>query len=328
MLSRVAENIYWMARYIERAENTARLINVNTFLLLDLPKKVRFGWMPLIEITGSGKLYKQLYNDETERSGVRFLVGDEDNPGSLVASVAQARENVRTIRDVVPRETSEQINELYLFARNNLARGLTHAGRFEYLKSIILRCQTITGLLAGTMVHDAGYDFLRMGRNLERADMTTRLIDVRSANLLPDVSVDLRPFENVQWMSVLKSLSGYQAYRRIMQVNVRRPEVLRFLFQEKNFPRAFYHAICEVFRVRMNRSVRSSLCKSPCSRSSRIPSRRPNCTSLSTRFSRPWAICIATSARLTSLCRKRRRNRALAPHAAKQLARPLQRVPV
>lgn len=246
MLSRVAENIYWMARYVERAENMARLVNVNAFLLLDLPKKVRFGWTPLVEITGSQKLYKQLYSDQTERSVVRFLIGDENNPGSLLSSARQARENVRTIRDVVPRETAEQINELYLFARSGLARGLAHAGRFEYLKAVILRCQTITGLLAGTMVHDAGYDFLRMGRNLERADMTTRIIDVRSANLLPDVSVDLRPFENVQWMSVLKSLSGYQAYRRVMQVNVRRPDVLRFLFQEKIFPRAFFHTMGEV----------------------------------------------------------------------------------
>jgi len=246
MLSRVAENIYWMARYIERAENTARLISVNTFLQLDLPKKVRFGWLPLTEITGSDELYRELYTDENERSVVRFLVGDEHNPGSMLSSLRQARENVRTIRDVVPREAAEQLNELYLFARGQLARGLTHAGRFEYLKAVILRCQTITGLLAGTMVNDAGYDFLRMGRNLERADMTTRLIDVRSANLLPDVSVDLRPFENIQWMSVLKSLSAYQAYRRVMQVNVRRPEVLKFLFQEKAFPRAFFHCISEV----------------------------------------------------------------------------------
>jgi len=246
MLSRVAENIYWTARFIERAENTARLVNVNAFLLLDLPKKVRFGWMPLVEISGSAKLYKQLYSDDSERSVVRFLIGDENNPGALLSSLRQARENVRTIRDVVPRETAEQINELTLFARSNLARGLTHVGRFDYLKAIILRCQTITGLLAGTMVHDAGYDFLRMGRNLERADMTTRIIDVRSANLLPDVSVDLRPFENVQWMSVLKSMSGYQAYRRVMQTNVRRPDVLRFLFEDRNFPRAFSHALGEV----------------------------------------------------------------------------------
>lgn len=96
------------------------------------------------------------------------------------------------------------------------------------------------------MNHDAGYNYLRMGRNLERADMTTRIIDVRSSNLLAETSVDLAPFENIQWMSVLKSLTGYQMYRRAMQVRVQRPDALKFLFQDKRFPRSFYHAICEV----------------------------------------------------------------------------------
>jgi uncharacterized alpha-E superfamily protein len=246
VLSRVAENLYWLARYLERAENTARLINVNTNLLLDLPKTVQPGWAPLIEIAGSEEFFRGLYPEADERSVVRFLIGDSNNPGSILSSLNQARENCRTVRDFMPREAWEQVNELYLSSKSNLASGIGHRRRYEYLRQLILGVQQITGLLSGTMTHDEGYAFMRMGRNLERADMTIRIIDVRSANLLPKQKTELTPFENIQWMSVLKSLSAYQMYRRAMQVRVRRPDVLRFLIKERLFPRAFYHALMEV----------------------------------------------------------------------------------
>ena len=246
MLSRVAENIYWLARYIERAENTARLINVTSNLVLDLPKKFSFEWGALADITGSSALFNERYAATDDRSVVKFLVGDVNNPGSVISSLDSARENARTIRDIIPREAWEQVNHLYMRCKGNLQLGLSRQGRYDYLRWAILGTQTITGMLAGTMTHDAGYDFLRMGRNLERADMTTRIIDVRSANLLAEQASDLAPFENIQWMSVLKSLTGYQMYRRSMQVRVRRPDVLRFLFQDRRFPRAFYHTVCEV----------------------------------------------------------------------------------
>ncbi|MEJ2552725.1 MAG: alpha-E domain-containing protein [Gammaproteobacteria bacterium] len=246
MLSRVAENIYWLARYIERAENTARLINVTSNLVLDLPKKIPFEWGALADITGSSALFNERHAAADERTVVKFLVGDVNNPGSVIRSLDSARENARTIRDIIPREAWEQINHLYMRCKSNLQLGLSRQGRYDYLRWAILGTQTITGMLAGTMNHDAGYDFLRVGRNLERADMTTRIIDVRSANLLAEQASDLAPFENIQWMSVLKSLTGYQMYRRTMQVRVRRPDVLRFLIQDRRFPRAFYHTVCEV----------------------------------------------------------------------------------
>lgn len=243
MLSRVAENIYWLARYVERAENTARVVGVNANLLLDLPRGIAPGWEPLVAITGRMAQFEESYSDYGERNVVKFLLGDNQNPGSILVALAAARENARTIRDIIPREGWEQLNELYLFARENLQSGLTKRGRHAYLKRVILGSQTITGLLAGTMNHDEGYHFLRIGRNLERADMTTRIIDVRSANLLPKESAELGPFDNIQWVSVLKSLTAYQMYRRSMQVRVRRPDVLRFLFQSLEFPRAIHYAV-------------------------------------------------------------------------------------
>ncbi len=242
MLSRVAENMYWMARYVERAEDTARLVTVNANLLLDLPRGIAPGWRPMVDICGANAQFEERYGEYSERHVLRFLLGDTDNPGSVLSALTAARESCRTIRDAVPREGWEQINELYLFAKDNLAAGITKGGRHTYLKRIVVGAQTITGLLAGTMSHDLGYDFIRIGRNLERADMTSRIIDVRSADLLQTTS-DLRPFDTIQWVSVLKSLTGYQMYRRSMQVAVSRAQVLKFLFQGRDFPRAFLHCV-------------------------------------------------------------------------------------
>ncbi len=246
MLSRVASRIYWMARYLERAENTARLINVNTHLLLDLPKRVRLGWEPIIDITSRRDFFHTLYEAADEHNVIRFMVTDTRNSDSVLSALKTARENTRTIRDVIPREAWEQVNVLYLNAKSNARSVTTQRHRYEYLHSVILGVQTITGLLAGTMTQDEGYDFLRLGRNLERADMTTRIIDVRSATLLPDMSGDFSTFENLQWISVLKSLTAYQMYRREMRLSIRRPDVLKFLLVEEHFPRSFYHSLCQV----------------------------------------------------------------------------------
>lgn len=246
MLSRVAENLYWMARYIERAENTARLINVNTHLVLDLPRHMNPGWEPLLEICGIESLFAELYESSEERHVVRFLIGDARNPSSIISSLAQARENLRTTRDIVPREAWEQVNDLYLSARKRTAAGVAKQRRYNLLKEIIERCQQLTGLLAGTMSHDHAYDFIRLGRNLERGDMTTRILDTRSADLLPKHAEELTPFDAIQWMSVLKSLTAYQMYRRHVRVRVRGTDVLKFLLQDYAFPRALSHCLAQV----------------------------------------------------------------------------------
>jgi len=250
MLSRVAESIYWMARYVERAENTARMVNVNMNLMLDLPRAVRPGWDRLVEISGAAPLFDELHRRADERVVMRFLLGDLRNPGSMLSSLNQARENARTIRDIIPREAWEQLNTLYRESQDGIARGLTQKGRFDYLRGVIRGSQTLTGILAGCMTQDHGYAFLKVARNLERADMTTRIIDVRSADLLGGESKEadelLAPYANLQWMSVLKSLTGYQMYRREMQVRVQRPEVLRFLLQNERFPRAVNHCLGQV----------------------------------------------------------------------------------
>lgn len=248
MLARVAETLYWMARYLERAENMARLINVNANLILDIPKKTAVGWEPLIDITGTRKVFEENYQDFEERSVMKYLIQDADSPVSILNSLKWARENARTIRDVIPREAWEQINALNIYAKDQLNIAMSKRGRFSYLNEIILRNQTIVGLLSGTLSRDDGYVFVRLGRNLERADMTSRIIDVRSASLLVgDPGVEgHRPFENIQWMSVLKSLTAYQMYRQAMQARVRRSDVVKFLFQSQRFPRAILFCVQQI----------------------------------------------------------------------------------
>lgn len=248
MLARVAETLYWMARYMERAENMARLINVNANLILDIPKKTVLGWEPLIDITGTRNVYVERYDNFEERSVMKYLISDADSPVSIANSLKWARENARTVRDVIPREAWEQINALNHYAKDQLNVAMSKRGRFSYLNEIILRNQTIVGLLSGTVNRDQGYIFIRMGRNLERADMTSRIIDVRSANLLTEESLELRPFENIQWMSVLKSLTAYQMYRQAMQARIRRSDVVKFLFQSQRFPRSILFCVQQMER--------------------------------------------------------------------------------
>ena len=239
MLSRVAENLYWLGRWTERAENTARVVGVNANLLMDLPHGIAPGWQPLILITGSEALYRERYSDYDERSVVRFLVADANYHSSILSSLVSARENARTIRDIVPREAWEQINELYLYARDNVQTGVSKRGRHGFLKHVIETSQAIAGTMSGTMSHDAGYRFLCAGRMIERADMTSRIVDVRSASLLSqEDATSLKPFGNVQWVSVLKSLTAYQMYRRKMQVRVRREDALAPAAQRSGVQRA------------------------------------------------------------------------------------------
>ena len=211
MLARVAENMYWMARYLERAEDLARLIDVTTHLHLDLPRGSTPSWGTLLTLIGAEESYREKHGvAEDEGRVLRFLLGDKDHPQSLRAAVAAARSNARGFREVFPREAWEDINGLYHFSLEQLQSGLSKPGRHAYLRGIITRVQTVAGRLEGAMNRDEAYHFIDLGRQLERADMTTRLIDSSSTRLVPREGDDGARFDDLQWMSVLKSLTGYQ----------------------------------------------------------------------------------------------------------------------
>ncbi len=245
MLARVAQRLYWLGRYLERTENTARLILVRHNAILDLPRPVQPGWNLLLEVLGAEEDFAALPGAATEKNIISYVFGERANPSSIVSSLANARENMRTTREVLPSETWERVNSLYLSVARRSHKDLPRAARHSVLNGIIQSCQQMTGLMAGSMNHDAGYLFVRMGRNLERADMSTRIIDAASAGLMGE-SVEIEPFRNVLWISVLQSLSAYQMYRLSVQRNVNPEDVLEFLFKSRVFPRATAHCLHEI----------------------------------------------------------------------------------
>jgi uncharacterized alpha-E superfamily protein len=245
VLARVAENVYWLARYLERAENTARLISVNANLLLDLQRGYELGWLPLIDITGSRAEFDAQKRRSDEREIVQFLLADIQNPGSISASLNAARENARTLRDILPTEAWEILNEFFQEFTVGLPTGLNRRTRHDFLKRIVVVSQALAGVLEGTMSRTDAYTFMLLGRNIERADMTSRIVDVRSAQILPTTS-DLVPFQTIQWISVLRSLSGQHMYRQTRRARVSRVESLDFALRDAQFPRSCRFCLLQI----------------------------------------------------------------------------------
>jgi len=242
MLSSVAERVYWLGRYMERVENSARLMDVYSNMLLDMPRGSNISWDILLDIAGMHELYAEKNTSINEVNVVRFLLADTHNPASVFSCLKMLRENARTTREVIPSEAWEQINELYLFTKDSIASGIGRKSRRELFQIMIADCQRLAGLLSGSMAHNTAYTFIQLGRLLERADMSTRIVDVGSISLLPAFSKLskqlLEPYENVVWMNILRSLSGYQAYRQNVASRVGGEGVVRFLLQDNEFPRA------------------------------------------------------------------------------------------
>ncbi len=246
MLARAAENLYWMARYLERAENTARLINSTTDVLLDLPHGATLGWDTLIKVAGLDKSFGKLYTEANEDSIMRFMIGDERNPSSIFSCVKYARENTRTLRELLPEELWERINSLYLYLKDNASSTLTsRRERYIVLQNVVAQRHAIVGLISGVMAHDIAYQFIRLGRNVERADMTTRILDINFAVSIPrDMPLYEVSVERL-WMSTLKALSAYQTYRRLKAVNVTGAGVIEFLIYDERFPRSLEYCLKE-----------------------------------------------------------------------------------
>jgi uncharacterized alpha-E superfamily protein len=247
MLARAAGNLYWMARYLERAENTARLINSTTHVLLDLPLGASFGWANLIVVAGLDELFKKNYPQANEESIMRFLIEDNRNPGSILSCVQYARENTRTLREVLPAEMWERINSLFLNVRENASTACrSRRDRYMVLNHIIEQRQAIVGMVSGTMSHDVAYQIIKLGRNVERADMTTRILDLNSAVQFPQDSVLQEALMERIWMSTLNTLSAYQTYRRLVSMQVRSSDVINFLLGDMRFPRSVEHCLGEI----------------------------------------------------------------------------------
>ena len=247
MLSKVAERLYWTSRYLERVENTARLMMVYDQLLYDLPRDVDLGWYNLIELNSCEDLFLERYKVKSEHNVAKFLLADDTNPSSMLSALAMVRENVRTTRDALPEASWEMVNEFYIFAKANITDGIKRSRRHEFMNEMISRCQMMHGMLSSTMRRDAGWLFVKIGQNIERADMTTRLLDAGAAALIETSSeIDL---EQVIWGNVLRSDSAFTAYRRTVKSAISGVDVTHFLLHDPYFPRSLASCLDQIIRA-------------------------------------------------------------------------------
>lgn len=257
MLSRVANSLYWMSRYLERADNTARLVDVNLQLLLDhvaLDDEALVGnWLPIVESAGDEALFASLYDRATAASVSEFLVFQAENPNSILGSISQARENARMVRDQITVEFWEELNRLYLFLGTPDARNLLNSSPVEFFQEIKASSLHLQGLVEATVPHNEGWHFMRTGKYIERADKTSRILDVRQATFpvcgAPPAATQA---EALEWAAVLRSCSAWDAYKAVWGAEVQPALVAEFLLLSEDFPRSVRFSV-----EALNRSLRS-----------------------------------------------------------------------
>jgi len=242
MLSRVAESIYWMARYIERAENVARIMDANYHMILDLPEGVGEQWEPLVVTTGDESLFEELYEGYTRENVVQFLTFDARNPNSILSCLRMARENARSVREWISSEMWQQVNTFYLMLKEASKKGDGPELPHEFFVEIMMASHLFAGLSESTMTHGEGWEFARLGRMLERADKTARIIDVKYFILLPSVEYVGTPFDHILWGSILRSASAFEMYRKRFG-QIAPDQIIEFLVLDSQFPRAIHHCL-------------------------------------------------------------------------------------
>ncbi len=239
MLSRAANSIYWMSRYIERADNVARFITVNIHLMLDLSVETASQWMPLIVTTGSGKLFQKHYGENagTQENVLRFLIFDEQNPNSIASCVRAARENARSVRQSISSEMWETINRLHLSARRASTDDAIHEAPYDFLEEFKNANHLFIGLTENTLTNNEAWHWIRLGRLLERADQTSRIVDVKYYFVLPTIEYVGMPYDNLHWAALLKSATAFEMYRKRYQ-RIAPKWVTEFLLLDREFPRS------------------------------------------------------------------------------------------
>jgi len=247
MISRVAEHCFWMARYLERAESTARLLEVNRTLLLDFHVPTEQQWLPLLIISGIHDYEKE---DATAELVQAHMTWNEDNPFSIVSCLAWARENARIIREVISAEMWERMNFYHLWLRHSGTRAMYDGNRGEFYAQIRRINQLLHGIADDTMSHGEAWEFFRLGKHLERACQTARVLDVKYHYLLPQVADVGSPIDNAHWVAILMSCSGYEPFHKKAKATPIDPgtAVAEFLIFEEEFPRSVRYCLTECRR--------------------------------------------------------------------------------
>jgi uncharacterized alpha-E superfamily protein len=247
MLSRIADALYWMSRYLERADNTARLVEINLLHLLEAEDVLSEAgqWRPLLGISGSEAAYTQWAGgaEIAAQKVAQFVTQERVNPNAIRSSLRLARENARVVRDRISREMWEAMNELWLQVDGQLRGPLVlerAAGFYRHVRNQVARFH---GLTVSTMTRGEAFAFYQLGTFVERADMTARILDVKYHLLLPDVSLVGSALDYYQWAALLKSLSGFEAYRRKHHSDFRPADVADFMILEREFPRSLRFSV-------------------------------------------------------------------------------------
>ncbi len=238
MLSRVADTLYWMSRYLERAESISRFVEVNWHLYLEQSQNHLQEWGALISVTGDNEAFRKRYENYSRENVINFLFFDTDYPHSVVSCLRAARENARTVREIISADMWEQINSFYHFVEDTgKYPAAVHENPYEFCQSIQLRGMLINGLTNDTMLHGEGWHFVRLGRYLERADKTSRILDVKYFTLLPGANYVGTNYDDVQWAALLRATGGLEAYRQQCG-RIFPSEVARFLMFDRLFARS------------------------------------------------------------------------------------------
>jgi uncharacterized alpha-E superfamily protein len=243
MLSRVADNLFWMARYFERAENTARLIDVNFNLMLDMGSASGVlsdapSWNPIVRIASPFAAFRAVYPKTTPDAAIEWLAFGHSNPNSIVKCISQARENARAVRGAISTEMWEQLNTVYLDLKSADFAQLRREGAHSFFRKVRNDSALFQGLADVTLPRDEAWNWIQIGKHLERADATARLLDVKYHILLPSLDEVGGPIDNVQWIAVLKSCSAYEAYQRRYVARITPSRVAEFLVLDHTFPRS------------------------------------------------------------------------------------------
>ena len=252
MLSRTADHLFWMSRYTERAENTARMLDVNyqTSLLPQSAAVARVGWQGLLSISELLPAYNAQYGDIVPRDVMEFMVKDEENPSSIISCLRAARENARAVRGSLTTEAWETQNQTWLEARRMLRDGEFERDPGQFFDWVKFRSHLSRGVTQGTMLQDEAYHFLRLGTFLERADNTARLVDVKfhavESDFFGTASEKDQEYDFYHWSSILRSVSAFEIYRKVYRDVIKPERVADLLILRADMPRSLHASLVEV----------------------------------------------------------------------------------
>jgi uncharacterized alpha-E superfamily protein len=245
MLSRIADSLYWLARYMGRAEDTARILDVNYYMMLEqAPIAYQLSWEPLLSMAGEHEHFQHFYSEATAETVFEFLAFRRDNPSSIVECVAKARENARSIRDFISREMWEDINSLYHTVHRFIPEREFGAGPHRFCGEVRSGCHRFYGVRDATLAHDEGWEFLRIGASLERAEVTARLAAMEFRDSAKDLAAATH--DTHQWLAVLRSVGAYAEYRRQYQSVVEPKRVAEMLILHPKHPRSVRFSTIEL----------------------------------------------------------------------------------